>query len=175
MRGTAIASGAEQDEDNAVTLFPEGQDGGDPARLRTHGGEGELLFRFAHQYRVVHVPDDLDRGPYEVSSSFYRYDVLDRDGGEVVVFHWEQEGRSPVRTPHLHLPAARPVVLPQRVNSGVAALRTYLNRLHLPTGRILVEDVIELLIREFAAVPLVADWEAILAENRTAFLCGRPW
>ncbi len=57
----------------------------------------------------------------------------------------------------------------------MAKLKTYLNRLHLPTGRILVEDVVELLIRVFAAVPLVDDWEAILAENRAAFLRGRTW
>ncbi len=61
VRGTALASGADLGEDNAVTLFAEGQDGGDPARTRTHDGEGEILFRCAHQYRVVRVPSDPDR------------------------------------------------------------------------------------------------------------------
>lgn len=175
VRGTAIASGAELDEDDAVTLFPEGKNGGDPARLRTHGGEGELLFRFAHQYRVVRPPDDAGRGRYLVDTSFYRYDLLDRDGGEVVVFHWEPEGRSPVRTPHLHVSAALPVVLPQRVNSRVAATKTYLNKMHLPTGHIQLEDIVELLIREFAVVPLVQDWEAVVAENRAAHRRRQTW
>ena len=47
-------------------------------------------------------------------------------------------------------------MLPQRATSGIAKLKTYL-------------------IREFATAPLVDDWEAILAENRAAFLCGRTW
>ncbi len=175
VRATAIGSGHRQDEPNSVTLFPEGQDGGDPARVRTHGGEGELLLRFAHLYRVVHVPGDQQCGPYKVSSSFYRYDILDRDEDEVVVFHWEPEGRSPVRTPHLHLPAATPIVLPQRGGSGVAGAKTHLGKLHLPTGRILIEDVVELLIREFGAVPLNENWAAILEKNREAFARGRRW
>lgn len=165
-RGTAIASGAKQDRDGAVTIFPEGRAGGDPARLPTHGGDGELLFRFAHQYRIVHVPDAPPRGSYEVRTAFYRYDILDRDEGEVVVFHWEPRGRSPVRTPHLHLSAAAPVVLPQRVNSGVGNLKTFLNRLHLPTGPLVIEDVIDLLIRDFAVVPRDDDWEAVIEANR---------
>lgn len=175
VRGTAIASGAKQDEEAAVTLFPEGQDGGEPARLRTHGGEGELFFRFALQFRVVRVPDAPIGPAFEVRSSFYRYDVLDRNGGEVVVFHWEPGGRSSARTPHLHVPAARPIVLPQRADSGVSGRRTYLNRLHLPTGRLLVEDVVGFLIRDFAVVPLVAEWESVLAENGAASLRVRTW
>ena len=175
MRGTAIASGAELNADNAVTLFPEGRDGGDPARLRTHDGEGEILFRFAHQYRVVSLPAEADCGPYRVRRTFYRYDVLDWNGGEIVVFHWEPAGRGPVRAPHLHVPAAAPIVLPQQSTSGIAHRKTSLNRLHLPTGPLLVEDIVEFVIRELAVVPLVADWEAVLVENRDAIDRGRTW
>jgi len=39
----------------------------------------------------------------------------------------------------------------------------------------LVEDIVEFVIRELAAVPLVADWEAVLAENRDAIDRGRTW
>lgn len=168
VRGTAIASGARPDRRNTVLHVSEGQDSERPARIRTHGGEGELLFRFAHAYRVVQLPEVSDRNRYAVRTASYRYDILDRDEGEVVVFHWEPEGRGSVRTPHLHLSAAAPIVLPQHPGSRIADRKTHLNRLHLPTGQILVEDVVELLIRDFRAVPLRADWAAVLARSRAA-------
>jgi hypothetical protein len=166
VRGTAIASGNAPDVTHSVTLFPEGRSGGDPARLRTHGGEGELLLRLALQFRVDRLAG-VDE-PYHVSTAFYHFDVLDRDGNEIVVFHWEPEGRGPVHAPHLHLSATTPVVLPQREGSGVAGMKTHLSRLHLPTGQLLIEDVVELLIRDFAVVPLRDDWEHVLADNREA-------
>jgi hypothetical protein len=172
VRGVAVASGAELGRQHSVTLYAEGQSGGYPARIRTHGGEGELLFQFAHLYHLNYLPNDQQRGPYRVSTTFYNYDILDRTGGEIVVYHWEPEGISPVKTPHLHVSAAAPVVLPQRPESALANRRTYLNKLHLLTGRILLEDVVEMLIREFAAVPLRPDWERVLNDNRAAINGG---
>ena len=45
---------------------------------------------------------------------------------------------------------------------------TYLNQLHLLTGRIVIEDIVEVLIREFAVVPLRTDWERILDDGRAS-------
>jgi hypothetical protein len=103
---------------------------------------------------------------YAIRTTFYHYDILDRDGNEILVYHWEPEGFSPVRVPHLHSPAAAPIVLPQRPASAVAGKRTYLNRLHLLTGHVSIEDVAEVLLREFEVLPLRRNWEDILAEGR---------
>jgi hypothetical protein len=66
------------------------------------------------------------------------------------------------------VPAAAPLVLPQRPNSAMARRPTYLNQLHLLTGRIVIEDIVEVLIREFAVVPLRTDWERILDDGRAS-------
>lgn len=136
-----------------------------PMRLHTHGGVGELGLRILRFYAVGRDANDAGAG-YSVFDSFHHHDILDRDGREIVVFHWEPEGRGPVREPHLHMPAAEPVVLPQRGGSPLAGAKTHLGNLHLPTGEIGIEAVVELLIRDFAVDPLRADWSDVLAASR---------
>lgn len=60
------------------------------------------------------------------------------------------------------MPAAAPIVLPQRAGSPLTGQKTHLGNLHLPTGGIGIEDVVGLLIRDFAVDPLRADWERIV-------------
>jgi hypothetical protein len=166
VRGVAVASGSAPGVHHSITLYLEGRRGGDPARLSTHGRNGEIFFQVVLLFEVVAAPDASPRERYSVRTTFYHFDILDRDGNEVVVSHWEPEGISPVRTPHLHVPAAAPIQLPQRPGSAVASRRTYLNRLHLATGPVTIEDVVEVLIREFDVDPLRSDWETVLAANR---------
>jgi hypothetical protein len=166
--GTAFGSGYAEGIEHSLTLYVTGQPEPNVARLRTDGAAGELRFRFAHLYNVVHVPDDAQRGPYEVSTSFYQYAILDFGENEVVIYDWAPHGRSPVRTPHLHVPMAGSAVLQQRQGSPLENQKTYLGSLHFPTGRIFLEDIVELLIREFRVDPRRDDWEEILEENRAA-------
>lgn len=46
---------------------------------------------------------------------------------------------------------------------------------HVPTGRVALEAVLELLIRDFGVVPLRTDWEASLAEGRRMFEQWQTW
>jgi hypothetical protein len=135
-------------------------------RLRTHGGSGELVFQFVQRYSVVFQPNALQRAPYDIWTSYYQYRILDRNDREIVVYHWEPEGRSPVVTPHLHLSAAGSVILPQSSDSPIANAKTHLNKLHLPTGPIGLGEIVELLIRDFAVVPLESGWSEILSESK---------
>lgn len=175
------ASGARAGVDESVTLIDGDYGSQSLTRLRTHGGEGELLFRFAHQYTIVEHPDDpatpgdLRRGPFKVRSMRYRYDILDRDKNEIIVFHWDPNPQNIVTEPHVHLAIARPVTLAQRENSAVATRELHLNKLHIPTKRIFVEDVVRFLIREFAVVPLRDDWSEVIRENLRAIERGRTW
>jgi hypothetical protein len=175
--GTAFGSGCAEGIEHSLTLYVTGQSEPNVARLTTHGGVGELRFRFAHLYTVVHVPDDAQRGPftYEVSTSFYQYAILDYEENEVVVYDWAPAGMSPVRTPHVHVPIAGSTVLRQRHGSPLESQKTYLGNLHFPTGRILLEDIVELLIREFRVDPRRDDWEALLKHNREVLGRGRTW
>ena len=173
--GTAFGSGYAEGTQHSLTLYITGQSEPNVARLRTHGGAGELRFRFAHLYTVVHVPDAAQRGPYKVSTSFYQYAILDYRENEVVVYDWAPQGMSPVRTPHLHVPMAGSTILQQRQGSPLENQKTYLGSLHFPTGRIFLEDIVELLIHEFRVDPRRDDWEEILKDNREALGRGRTW
>jgi hypothetical protein len=166
--GTAFGSGYAEGIEHSLTLYVTGQSAPNVARLTTHGGVGELRFRFAHLYTVVQAPDDAQRGPspYVVSTSFYQYTILDYEENEGVVYDWAPEGTSPVQTSHVHAPIAGSTVLRQRHGSPLETQKTYLGNLHFPTGRIVLEDIIELLIREFRVDPRRDDWEAILKHNR---------
>lgn len=168
LSGTAFGSGNAVGVAQRVTLYTLGQTESNIARLSTHAGEGELLFRFAHLYTVVHLPDDAQHGPYNVSTSFYQYRILDLNENEIVVYDWAPTGISPIRTPHLHLPAARTIILSQRPGSRLEQHKTYLGDLHFPTGRIHLEDIVEFPIREFQTDTLRDDWEEVLRANREA-------
>lgn len=170
--GTAFGSGNAVGDVHSLTLYTEGQTSPNVARVSTHGGDGELLLRLVHLYTVVMLSNDGQRGSHAVSTSFYQYRILDREESEIVVYHWEPEGISPVRTPHLHVPAAPSIVLPQRAGSRRTTEKTHLGGLHLPTGRIGIADIAELLIRDFEVVPRREDWETVLRENRQAIDLG---
>jgi hypothetical protein len=172
---TAYASYATPENPRSLTLYAQGQEEPGRIRLLTHNGQGELLFRLVHEFTMDHVPNDVVRGPFKVKSSFYQYRILDYEDNEIIVYDWHPSGASSVTTPHLHVSAARSVVLKQRVGSQLAGQKTYLGNFHLPTARVFLEDVVELLIREFIVDPLRSDWEAILQDNREAIARGRTW
>ena len=86
----------------------------------------------------------------------------------MAAYHWHPDGSSPVTIPHLHVPAAEAVVMAQQPGSPRAGLKTHLGKAHFPTGLIGLEDVAELLIRDFAVVPTRADWQDVLQRNREA-------
>jgi hypothetical protein len=164
-RVTVFGRGASPGSSFAVMVVPHGGRAGQPASIRTHGGSGELRLSFFMRYRVVDVRRIQDG--FAVQAIAYDIGILDRVGRELVAFHWEPDGIGTVRTPHAHLSAAAPIILPQRPGSPVAQTKTHLARLHLPTGPIAVEDVVELLIRDLAAVPRRPDWQHVLDEQRT--------
>ena len=156
-----------------MALYTPGQPR-DTALLTTHGGIGDLRLHFAHLYRVVQVPGSALGNRFAVQTTFYQYRILDFDLNEIVVYDWAPEGFGPIRSPHLHVSAAGSIILKQRSGSPLENQKTFLGSLHLPTGRIEVEDIVELLIREFQVVPHRADWEDVLAANREAWSTAYP-
>ncbi len=99
----------------------------------------------------------------------YSYRLLERNGRELLVFHWHPDPTVPAPTfPHLHVsarlvvpnPAGDPDTLP-------------LDKLHLPTGHVSLPAVVRMLIEEFAVRPLTPTWQARLTEAE-ATLQGRP-
>ena len=160
--------------ENSLTLLERGSVAG-RVRLSTHDGLGELVLRVAHEFTIRSLPGNKERASYEVSSSYYQYRILDFDENEILVYDWHPAGISSVRTPHLHISAALPITLMQRAGSQLAGRKTHLSKFHLPTARIFVEDIVGLLIQEFKADPLRANWSRILADNRAAIELDRSW
>lgn len=112
---------------------------------------------------------DIDaRETFSIATSFYQYRILDFHENEIAVYHWHPSGKSSVTHPHLHVTAAGSIVLQQRFGSEIANRKTHLGGIHFPTRHILLEDVAELLVREFSVDPLHSDWQRILRENRDA-------
>jgi hypothetical protein len=164
-KATAYASPAIPEQSRSLTLYAEGQSAPGRIRLSTHGGQGELFLRLAHAFTTERIPDEV-REQYVVKRAFYQFRVLDYGESEIVVYDWHPAGASPATAPHLHISAVRSIRLEQRPGSPLAGAKTYLGDLHFPTGRIVFEDIVELLIREFSVDPLRNDWERVLRENR---------
>ncbi len=126
-------------------------------------GEKRLQAWFAIEYEIVQV-DDPDRGPWKVKTRQYWYHVVAADLTEVILFHWHPDGRSTEQGPHLHVGSS------QLTSNAVVS-----NKMHVPTGRVSLELVINLLIRDFNVVPLRADWQDVLARGNDRFEQWRTW
>ena len=65
-------------------------------------GETNLSLVVKQFYYVIRV-EELDRGPWRVSTAEYNYNLRDADNRVVLAFHWHPAERFKVRHPHLHL------------------------------------------------------------------------
>jgi hypothetical protein len=147
-------SGYHQRAEPHVLTFAQG----DPVHLRCDRG---LLFSATIHYRLV--PTGGYDGPWKVSTQGYAYTLFDRDEREILAFHWHPFGHSAVAYTHLHLEA------------GAGVSFEPLAKTHIPTGRVALEDVIQMAITQLEVRPLRQDWEAMLNETRNAYLAARTW
>ena len=127
---------------------------GDPVKLTS---TPPLYLTVQMQYRVVEVTGD--RGPWKVTTAGYNYSVQGRLEKEIFAYHWHPWVRPSY--PHLHVCQA----------SGVNVLR----KIHLPTARISIEDVLQLLIEQFKVEPIRQDWEKVFKRTKAAYEKFRTW
>ena len=80
----------------------------------------------------------------------YSYEISEWEGAAILAYHSHPDPLQRVRHPHLHLEA------------GARVGRTDLYKTHLPTGLVLVRDIIHLLIEELDVEPLRDDWRHVL-------------
>jgi len=114
--------------------------GGLPVRLDLPTPHSRLSLSVTINYRVI-----SETAGWRVHTEKYFY-TLDDGTNEIIAFHWDPTNVE-VRYPHLHLAYA----------SGVQ--HPVLQTAHIPTGRVLIEDVIWLTIREFQVECLNRDAE----------------
>jgi hypothetical protein len=132
---------------------------GGAARLGVSQHGHRLLLFVLLEYVVLN--DASDPRLFRVETTGYRYEILDLDQHEVLAYHWHPAGISHVRYPHMHLSSKLSEVDIRRgpVPISFAAM-------HLYTGIVQLEDVVQLLIEEFSIPPLMDDWTKILEANR---------
>lgn len=106
-------------QEQILTSWERGQPQPNQFRLTTHGGVGELDVRIALNY-VVEV---VGVQAFAARTTSYQYVASDIAGQQLVIYDWHPTGRSPVISPHLHIPAARTVALAQREGSPRAGAR----------------------------------------------------
>ncbi len=158
-----LASGCRPSaEPHGVTFAPRGS----AIPLRGPSGARGVELFISHRYRIVETAE-ADRGHWKVSTVAYVYDVVDRDGRELLTYHWHPDAAGP-DFPHLHV-SGRVGTL--SVGDDVPPVA--LGEMHLPTDRIAFEAIVRLLIREFEVAPLRSDWEERLANSEAVFKTWR--
>ena len=123
----------------------------------------DVTFRYA-----IATVTHLDGQSFSaVRASYYSYGVLDGEEREILAYQWHPDGPSPVRFPHLHATAAPAILLAERAAPRSEPRSVALGRMHLRTGPVILEDVVELLITEFDVAPRRRDRSDVLSENRS--------
>jgi hypothetical protein len=112
------------------------------------------------QYRIVEA--EGRRGPWRVTTEQYHHEYRTRDDKAMLSFDWHPGSR--VEYPHLHV---GPAVLAEQA--------VLMQKAHIPSGRISIEEVVRFGIEELGIVPLRGDWEQVLGEAQKAFEEWRSW
>ncbi|RFZ08117.1 hypothetical protein MML61_10215 [Mycobacterium marinum] len=116
-------------------------------------GGNKVGLSVSMQYRIVEV-DDAERGPWKVSTTGYMYDLL-LDEKALYEYHWHPISDSHEVRPHLHCSAV--------------------DKCHIPTGRVMIEDVLNLAVHYGAKPNSMKRWRELDKLNRDKFARGATW
>ena len=95
---------------------------------------------------------------WHVSTVAYEYKLSRAEGdNELLSWHWHPSTGTPF--PHLHMTGA----------GGIG------RKMHVPSGRVSIESVLRMLIRELGVPARRADWAAVIDAAEGAFIKYRRW
>jgi hypothetical protein len=127
-----------------------------PASLRTHSRRRSLFMLL--EVNVQAVAADGTPKEFNAIPRGYAYEILDRDGHEIIAYHWHPLGLSTVKYPHEHLSnQVRPIELGRNQEPLPLA------DLHIATGLVPLAHIVRMLIEEFEVEPLREDWNMVLS------------
>lgn len=124
--------------------------GGEVVKLR---GGNKVGLSVSVRYCIVQT-DEPGRGPWKVTTVGYMYE-LQLDGKTLYEYHWHPISASHEVRPHLHCSA---------VGKG-----------HIPTGRVMIEDVLNLAVQHGAKPNNATRWKELDRLNREKFARGASW
>jgi hypothetical protein len=144
--GNVTADSYKPDVEGVLTF-----NGGKIVTLR--GGGNKVGLSVSMRYGIVET-DEPGRGPWKVSTTGYMYE-LQLDGKTLYDYHWHPISESHEVRPHLHCAA---------VGKG-----------HIPTGRVMIEDVLNLAVEHGAKPNNATRWKELDRLNREKFARGATW
>ncbi len=124
------------------------------AEVPLTSAEQPIAIAFFIHYTIRRI-----NGQCKVSTDGYVHNVL-LDGELAVEFHWHPSEGTRVWFPHVH---------PRFAGSGRDR-----GKMHIPSGRILIEDVL-IFAHERGAQPRRADWEEIVTRNKERIAKELTW
>ncbi|RIK37062.1 MAG: hypothetical protein DCC58_18515 [Chloroflexi bacterium] len=127
----------------------------EPVHLRSADGSVHLRLHVRIDFLVVTTPLHPREG--EARDVAYSYTISDRDGRELVAWHWHPVGVSAETAPHVHLSGVAPLDL----GRGLRALP--LADLHVPSGQVTLAGIARFLIAEAGIQPQRRNWREVLA------------
>jgi len=132
----------------------------DKAPLRTRFG---IMNLFVSQIcEGVETGETQKARRYRLQTISYKY-TLTRDGADDALFRWEYEKRPPPsRTRFCRHHVQGDIDLPDPISIS-------LNRIHLPTGFTLIEEVIRFCITDLRVRSIKSDWEKTLRDSERKF------
>lgn len=117
------------------------------------GRNGRVQMSMMQQYKIVE--DDTERGPWKVSITGWIYNLATvGDDHQLVEYHWHPISSSHSIDPHVHMNSAKG---------------------HQPTGRVLIEDVLDYAVELGADCLKPERWATLGPENRQRFGLGATW
>lgn len=122
----------------------------------------DLTLWVTHDYNIVEAKDDPELGPWKVHSRGYIYLVCDGEQ-PLFAYHWHPKTGFDVHFPHLHMYWLESLGQPEAA------------KMHFATGRVSLESVIRLLVREFNVKTIQDDYAKILDDREAAFFKYRSW
>lgn len=140
-------------------------------RDRLNFSVGGDFFRIVcedNSYLHVDINQEIEdpRTSGTVTTKYYLYSVADANGKDLLGFHFHPDlTEDPVLYPHIHTYAKQ----------DPRFLSLELQRKHIPSGRVALEDVIRWLISEMNVKPRRKDWDDVLTKAKARFLEIRSW
>ena len=118
-------------------------------------------FYVAQSYRIIEIPaTDPTPIAYEISTTKYTYAISrTKDDKEFLAFHWDGK-----EDPHLHVGFAA---------KEMGALMD--KKLHIPSGRVAVEQVVRFLINQVGAPERTKNALVAVAERLKIFWKHKSW
>jgi hypothetical protein len=120
-----------------------------------------LQLEVSIEYAVLSEKGISEHNGFTAVVRRYFLGVADLGDRELFAYHWHPDGASDVLTPHLHVSVAPSIILPARIGATMDD-RLAMGKLHFPTHRIALPELVRFLITELDVGPRRPDWEAVL-------------